>query len=101
MTRLIAGAQPDTSDIPSEASTEERLEALIRILSDYIEHYHGGWVKMVALEDDTLKVKMGGACEGCPLSATTLHGWIAGTVTQFFPQIKSVVAVETTNLAEP
>jgi len=33
------------------------------------------------------RVAFGGACDGCPLSLNTLHGWIAGTVRQFFPDI--------------
>lgn len=94
MTQLIAGARPDTSDVPFQASDEERMEALINILSDYIEHYHGGSVEMVKFEGDHLVVRMGGACEGCEFTQQTLHGWIAGTIRPFFPNIKSVEAVE-------
>ena len=39
---------------------------------------------------EVLKVEMGGACEGCPLSLTTLHGWVEGTVRQFFPDIERI-----------
>ena len=74
-----------------DADTEERLQALLEQLSAYIEHYHGGSVEMVALEGDTLKVHLGGACLGCPLSQNTLHGWVEGTVRQFFPEIKNIV----------
>jgi Fe-S cluster biogenesis protein NfuA len=45
---------------------------------------------MVSLEGDVLKVRLGGACQGCPLSPNTLHGWVEGTVRQFFPEIKRV-----------
>ena len=71
---------------------EERLRALLEKLSAYIEQYHGGWVQMVSLEGSTLKVRLGGACLGCPLSPVTLHGWVEGTIKQFFPdlQVKSV-----------
>ncbi len=75
------------------ATTEERLAALLGNISSYIEHYHGGSVQMVALEGDVLKVHLGGACEGCALTQTTLQGWIAGTVRQFFPEIKDIQAV--------
>ena len=74
------------------ANDNQRMEALITQLSAYIEQYHGGWVKMVSYEDDVLTVEMGGACAGCALTEMTLHGWIAGTVRQFFPDIKDVVA---------
>ncbi|RME48039.1 MAG: NifU family protein, partial [Chloroflexi bacterium] len=71
--KLFAGVRPDTTDIPVEATDEERMEALIELLSAYIEYYHGGKVSLVEYDGETLKVQMGGACEGCPLSETTLR----------------------------
>lgn len=70
----------------------EQLIVLLTNLSAYIEQFHGGSVEFVALEGDTLEVKLGGACMGCPLSPSTLHGWVEGTVRQFFPEIKHVKA---------
>jgi Fe-S cluster biogenesis protein NfuA len=94
MTGLIAGATPDTSEVPVEASDLERIRALINILNDYIEHYHGGSLELVSFDGERLLVRMGGACKGCELSPQTLHGWVAGTIRPFFPNIKSVEAVE-------
>ncbi len=71
----------------SDAPIEERLQNLIENLSSYIEFYHGGSVKLVSFDGKIARVELGGACEGCPLSLNTLHGWIAGTVRQFFPDI--------------
>ncbi len=76
-----------------EATEQERLRALIETLSAYIEHYHGGGVEMVDILDGRLRVRMSGACEGCNLAPVTLHGWVEGTVKQFFPAIKAVEAV--------
>jgi CRP-like cAMP-binding protein len=72
---------------------QERLQSLLDQLSAYVEQFHGGSVEFVSLEDNVLKVRLGGACLGCPLSPSTLHGWVAGTVHQFFPEIE-VVAEE-------
>jgi len=69
-------------------SEEERVRALLEKIDAYIQQYHGGSVEMVSLEDKLLKVRLGGACLGCPLSPSTLHGWVAGTVHQFFPDIE-------------
>ena len=80
----------DTSEI--NADVESRVRALVENINAYIEEYHGGSVEIVSLEGDTLKVRLGGACLGCPLSPTTLHGWVAGTVHQFFPDLKVVEA---------
>jgi Fe-S cluster biogenesis protein NfuA len=75
-------------------TTEERLRALLDTLDSYINQYHGGSVEMVNFDGRCLKVRLGGACETCPLSMTTLNGWVAGTVRQFFPEIEKIVAEE-------
>ncbi len=77
----------NTDKLPVDATDEERLSALIENISAYIEYYHGGWVKLVEFDGKTAKVKLGGACLGCPLLPSTLKGWVAGTVRQFFPDI--------------
>lgn len=91
--RLFAGARPDTKDLPVDATDEERIEALIELLSSYIEYYHGGRVDLVSFDGETLQVRFGNACEDCPLSETTLHSWVEGTVRQFFPDLKHIEAV--------
>lgn len=73
-----------------EFTQEEQIKVLIDKLNAYIEHFHGGSVEMVGLDKGVLKVRLGGACLGCPLSPSTLHGWVAGTVRQFFPDIEVV-----------
>jgi CRP-like cAMP-binding protein len=74
-------------------SEEQQIRGLIEQLSAYVEQFHGGSVEFISLSVNILTVRLGGACIGCPLSPTTLHGWVAGTVHQFFPNIK-VEAVE-------
>jgi CRP-like cAMP-binding protein len=78
---------------PAPDSKETQLRALLDQLSAYIEQYHGGSVEFVSFDDETLKVRLGGACLGCPLSPSTLHGWVEGTVRQFFPEVHVVDAV--------
>jgi len=73
---------------------ELQLKALIEQLSAYIETFHGGSVEYVDYDGKVLKVKLGGACLGCPLSPNTLHGWVEGTVRQFFPDIQDVQEVQ-------
>jgi Fe-S cluster biogenesis protein NfuA len=80
----------DTNQYSSDHSEEERLQALLEKISAYIEHFHGGSVEMIGYDGKVLKVRLGGACLGCPLSPNTLHGWVEGTVKQFFPQIERV-----------
>ena len=78
--------------VESNYSQEELVRALLERINAYIEQFHGGSVQMVSLEGRVLKVRLGGACLGCPLSPTTLHGWVAGTVHQFFPDLEVVDA---------
>ncbi len=75
-------------------STDEQLRGLIEQLDAYISHYHGGSVQLVSFDGKVVKVHLGGACEGCPLSPTTLHGWVEGTIRQFFPEIERVEDVK-------
>lgn len=69
---------------------ETQVRHLVENISAYIEQFHGGTVEFVSLEDTTLKVRLGGACLNCPLLPSTLHGWVEGTVHQFFPDLKVV-----------
>jgi Fe-S cluster biogenesis protein NfuA len=66
----------------------EQMENLIENISAYIEQYHGGSAELVSFEDDVVRVRLGGACLGCPLSTATLKGWVQGTIHQFFPDVK-------------
>jgi Fe-S cluster biogenesis protein NfuA len=75
-------------------SREDQIRALVENLSAYIEQFHGGSVDVIGLEGDVLKVKLGGACLGCPLSPATLHGWVEGTIKQFFPEIRLIEDVQ-------
>lgn len=75
------------NNIP-EATDEERMQNLIDRLSAYIEQYHGGSVEMVDFDGEIVKVRLGGACLGCPLLPSTLHGWVEGTIHQFFPDVR-------------
>ena len=69
-------------------SRETQLRDLIDKLSAYVEQFHGGTVEFVAFDGETVKVKLGGACLNCPLLPSTLHGWVEGTIHQFFPDVK-------------
>jgi len=73
---------------------DQQLRGLIENISAWIETYHGGSVELVSFDGKTVKVRLGGACLGCPLSPTTVKGWVEGTVRQFFPEVESVEAVE-------
>ncbi len=71
-------------------SQEDQLRGLLDKLSAYVEQFHGGTVEFVSFDGKNLKVRLGGACLNCPLLPSTLHGWVAGTVHQFFPGVNVI-----------
>jgi len=53
----------------------------------------GGNVELVEVKDDVVKVKLTGACGGCPMSQMTLKMGIERHLKNEIPEIKEVVAV--------
>ena len=53
----------------------------------------GGDVELVEVNDGTVKVKLTGACAGCPMSTMTLKMGIEKILKQEVPEVKEVVAV--------
>jgi Fe-S cluster biogenesis protein NfuA len=53
----------------------------------------GGNVELVSVSNGTVKVKLTGACAGCPMSTMTLKNGIERILKQELPEVKQVVAV--------
>jgi len=53
----------------------------------------GGGVELVEVKDGVVKVKLTGACGGCPMSQMTLKMGIERHLKNEIPEIKEVVAV--------
>ena len=53
----------------------------------------GGNVELVDVEDGVVKVRLTGACGGCPMSQMTLKMGIERLLKQELPEIQEVVAV--------
>ena len=53
----------------------------------------GGNVELVEVKGDLVKVKLTGACGGCPMSQMTLKMGIERHLKKEIPEIKEVVAV--------
>ena len=52
----------------------------------------GGNVELVDVSDGIVKVKLTGACVGCPMSTLTLKMGIEQMLKQEIPEVKEVVA---------
>ena len=53
----------------------------------------GGNVELVEVEDGTVKVKLTGACGGCPMATMTLKMGIEKILKEEIPEVKEVVAI--------
>ena len=53
----------------------------------------GGNVEFVDVEDGVVKVRLTGACGGCPMSQMTLKMGIERVIKQEIPEIQEVVAI--------
>ena len=53
----------------------------------------GGDVELVDVTDGVVKVKLTGACGGCPMATMTLKGGIERALKEEVPDVKEVVAV--------
>jgi Fe-S cluster biogenesis protein NfuA len=55
----------------------------------------GGDVELVELTGDyTVKVRLKGACDGCPFSMMTLKAGIEQAIRKKFPEMKELIAVD-------
>ncbi|MCU1483371.1 MAG: thioredoxin-like protein [Actinomycetia bacterium] len=54
---------------------------------------HGGTATLVAVEDDTAYLRLGGGCVGCGMAAVTLTQGISVAIKQAVPEILNVVDV--------
>ncbi|KPK22464.1 MAG: nitrogen fixation protein NifU [Dehalococcoidia bacterium SG8_51_3] len=53
----------------------------------------GGDVELVEVNDGTVKVRLTGACAGCPMSIMTLKMGIEKILKEQIPEVKEVVSV--------
>ncbi|MHC4529486.1 MAG: NifU family protein, partial [Planctomycetota bacterium] len=56
---------------------------------------HGGDIELVSAEDDnTVKVRLQGACQGCPGAQMTMQMGVERILKEKVPEVKQVIAVE-------
>jgi Fe-S cluster biogenesis protein NfuA len=72
---------------------EEKVQTVLDKVRPMLQR-DGGDVELVAVQDDGIvKVKLTGACSGCPMSTMTLKNAIEETIKKEIPEIKSVEQV--------
>jgi Fe-S cluster biogenesis protein NfuA len=77
----------------AEKSFEEKVTEVIEMVRPALQG-HGGDVQLVGVNDDcTVKVRLQGACQGCPGAAMTMKMGIERILKEKVPEVKEVVAV--------
>ena len=78
--------------MPKEIMMQDKVEEVLdKIRPSLISD--GGNVELVEVNDGTVKLKLVGACAGCPMSTMTLKMGIERVLKQEIPEVKEVVAV--------
>ena len=54
----------------------------------------GGDIKLLSIEDTTVKVQLEGACIGCSVNQMTLKNGVEATIKKYAPNIEQVINVD-------
>ena len=53
----------------------------------------GGNIKLLSIENNTVKVQLEGACIGCSVNQMTLKNGVEATIKKYAPQIEEVINI--------
>jgi Fe-S cluster biogenesis protein NfuA len=72
---------------------KEKVANVIKKIRPYLQS-DGGDIQLVSVSDDgTVKVRLTGACKGCPMAATTLKNRVESVIKREIPEVKKVLSV--------
>jgi Fe-S cluster biogenesis protein NfuA len=71
---------------------KEKVEKVIEEIKPYLQA-DGGDIELVDVEDNVVKVKLKGACAGCPGAMMTLKFGVERKIKEAVPEIERVEAV--------
>lgn len=78
----------------AEDSFEEKVKEVIESVRPALQG-HGGDIELVGTDaDNTVRVRLQGACQGCPGAAMTMKMGIERVLREKVPEVKEVVAVD-------
>jgi Fe-S cluster biogenesis protein NfuA len=72
---------------------KEKVENVIRNIRPYLQS-DGGNIQLVSVSDDgVVRVRLTGACKGCPMAAVTLKNRVEAVIKRQIPEVRRVIAV--------
>lgn len=72
---------------------KEKIEKVITELRPALQA-DGGDIEFVDVKNDVVKVRLKGACSGCPFSQMTMQNFVAEAIKKNVPSIKAVELVD-------
>ncbi len=77
----------------AQQTFEEKVKDIIEAVRPNLQA-HGGDIELVATDDDNnVKVRLQGACQGCPGAAMTMKMGIERILREQVPELKEVITV--------
>ncbi len=84
----------EANEANAEKTLQEKVQDTIETIRESLQS-HGGDVELVGIDqDNTVKVRLQGACQGCPGATMTMKMGIERMLREKVPEIKEVVAVD-------
>ncbi len=82
------------SEANTESTFEEKVKEILETIRPMLQG-HGGDIELVGFEDDNVvKVRLKGACSGCPGAMMTLKQGVERMLKEKIPEVKELVAVD-------
>jgi Fe-S cluster biogenesis protein NfuA len=83
----------DSCGCQPKKTLQEQVEEVIGMIRPRLQN-DGGDIELVGIDpDNTVRVRLQGACRGCPGAAMTLKMGVERLLKQQVPEVKQVVAV--------
>jgi Fe-S cluster biogenesis protein NfuA len=79
-------------NLSNSTSLNQRVQQVLDGLRPFIQA-DGGDVELVSVDQGVVKVRLRGACSGCPMSRMTLQMGIERRLRECLPEIRAVEAV--------
>ena len=71
----------------------DKVEKALSEIRPFLES-DGGNIKLLSIEDTTVKVQLEGACIGCSVNQMTLKNGVEATIKKYAPHIEKVINIE-------
>jgi len=72
---------------------KEKVQAVLNKIRPMLQA-DGGDVELVDVEDGVVRVRLQGACAGCPMSQMTLKNGIERLLKKDIPEVQSVISAD-------